>query len=158
MVPRLYRPRMESVAAEVMEGDAIIINVATGTYYNTEGVGGWIWERCAESKDTAEILAAASARYDAPEEQIAADMQAFFDQLKTEELVTESESSSGAVASVITTAERLPYRTPKLVPYRDLKDLLALDPPMPRLVTNSGASAGTPAGGAPQDAPANRDA
>jgi hypothetical protein len=134
MQTRLYRPNAANVAAEIIEGEAIIINVATGTYYNTEGIGGWIWERCAAGNDTAEIVAQGCARFEVSTEQFAADLQVFLDELKAEELVLETPATSSGEATVESAVvDRLPYRQPKLAIYRDLKDLLALDPPMPRL-------------------------
>lgn len=134
MPSKIYRPNGEKVAAEIIENDAIIINVATGTYYSTEGIGGWVWERCVAGNDTAEIGTMGCARFDVSAEQLAADMQIFLDALKAEELVHEVPATSSSQVSSMPEAEgRLPYVAPKLVAYRDLKDLLALDPPMPRL-------------------------
>ena len=38
------QPRDEEVAAKVIEGEAILINLANGVYYSMEKVGGLIWE------------------------------------------------------------------------------------------------------------------
>ena len=134
MQTMLYRPNAANVAAEIIEEEAIIINVATGTYYNTEGIGGWIWERCAEGMDTAAIVVLGCMRFDVSTEELSRDVQVFLDALKAEELVIEAPAMSSSQADAFPPdAGRLPYRVPKLAVYRDLKDLLALDPPMPRL-------------------------
>jgi len=51
-------------------------------------------------------------------------------------LVPENGTSVGAPAmesSGTSNGGRLPYESPMLTTYRDMADLLALDPPMPRL-------------------------
>ena len=38
------RPNGEEVAAKVMDGEAILINLSNGMYYSMDKVGGFIWE------------------------------------------------------------------------------------------------------------------
>lgn len=134
----LLEPKKDRVAAELIDGEAIIINVLTGTYYSTEGIGGWVWERCSEGQSVAEIVSMGCGRFEVSAEQLERDLLAFADTLKAEDLVTESPAHPAANnREEIVQADRAAYVAPTLLIYRDLKDLLALDPPMPRLDLDS---------------------
>jgi Coenzyme PQQ synthesis protein D (PqqD) len=127
-------PKKDRVAAELIDGEAIIINVATGTYYSTEGIGGWVWERCSAGQSVAEIVSMGCARFEVSAEQLEVDLLAFAEILKAEDLVAERPAQPFANhCEEVLLAEKQAYAAPTLLIYRDLKDLLALDPPMPRL-------------------------
>lgn len=130
----VLQPNIDRIAAELVEGDAIIINVATGTYYSTQGIGGWVWERCAARLTVAEILSLGTASFEVSSSQLESDLLAFAETLKAEDLVVDKVVESFVQNSQeATLLEKRPYTAPTLLIYRDLKDLLALDPPMPRL-------------------------
>lgn len=131
MADRNLSPIIEHVVADVVEGEAVIINVATSIYYGTRGVGGWVWERFSAGASLAQTAAEAAARFEVNAETAAADIEAFASQLLAEGLVRESPAASAA-ADVPPTA-RTAYAKPELDVYRDMKDLLALDPPMPSM-------------------------
>src|SRR2546426_3422603 len=65
----------QEVAAKVIDGEAIIINLANGIYYSMDKVGALIWETLAEGHSLAEVTVAVLARYDIPQEQAEADVQ-----------------------------------------------------------------------------------
>lgn len=136
----LYAVHADKIAAEMIDGEVIIINVETGTYYNTEGIGGWAWEQGAAGKSLDEMTALGARRYDADANTLERDLREFFGSLAAEELLSATEVAAGNGPLDESAPDlHLPYTAPKLVVYRDLKDLLALDPPMPRL---NGAGAG----------------
>ena len=126
--------RGEEVAAKVMDGEAIIINLANGVYYSMDKVGGLIWEAIEKQSSVAAMIAEVVARYDVPAEQAGADIQRILEELLQENLVTVSESNGSApMTTASRQQERLPYEAPTLNIYRDMGDLLALDPPTPGL-------------------------
>ena len=126
--------RAEEVAAKVMDGEAIIINLANGVYYSMDKVGGLIWEAIERESSVAAIIAETVARYDVSTEQAEADIQRLAEELLQENLVTVSENNGSApMTTESRQQERLPYEAPKLNIYRDMGDLLALDPPVPGL-------------------------
>ena len=128
--------RAEEVAAKVMDGEAIIINLANGVYYSMDKVGGLIWEAIERQSSMAAMIATVVARYDVSAEQAEADIQRIAEELLQENLVTVSESNGAApMTTESPRQERLPYEAPTLNIYRDMGDLLALDPPTPGLET-----------------------
>jgi hypothetical protein len=124
--------REEEVAAKVMDGEAIIINLANGIYYSMDKTGGLIWEMIQAGHTLDETLAAITARYDVSPEQAQRDLQQLVGELLQENLITPSQNDRPApVESLPDVRERLKYELPKLNIYRDMGDLLALDPPTP---------------------------
>ncbi len=126
--------RTEEVAAKVMDGEAIIINLANGVYYSMDKVGGLIWEAIEKQSSLSAIIAETVARYEVSSERAEADIQRIAEELLQENLVTVSETNGSAqMTTELGQQERLPYEAPTLNIYRDMGDLLALDPPTPGL-------------------------
>jgi hypothetical protein len=115
-----------------MEGEAILINLANGIYYSMDKVGGKIWE-CIELEQRLEqIIETVVASYDVSQDRAKKDIESLLSQLLEENLIVlkengESTSFNGGEQPKNT----LPYESPTLNIYRDMGDLLALDPPMP---------------------------
>jgi Coenzyme PQQ synthesis protein D (PqqD) len=126
------RPRNDEVAAKVLDGEAIIINLANGNYYSLDKVGGLIWQMIEGQHSLEEMIAAISAGYDASREQAQADIEHLIEDLLRENLVVSSpDGASAAWKGEPGEGEKLPYESPKLTSYRDMADLLAMDPPTP---------------------------
>lgn len=128
------QPNREEVAAKVMDGEAVIINLLTGVYYSMDKVGGLIWDMIEGGSSLEEIMASIVARYDVSRERAQVDVERLTVELIQEKLVLESnhEPASGQKQE-INQQQRVPYEPPKLNIYRDMEDLLALDPPTPGL-------------------------
>ena len=127
--------RSGDIAAKVIDGEAIIINLANGIYYSMEKVGGLIWEMIEGKQSLEEMIIATVARYDVSREQAQADIQLLVEELLRENLVTATENGTSTNGKrEPEQQEKLPYETPKLNIYRDMGDLLALDPPVPGFV------------------------
>jgi len=146
------RPREAEVAAKVIDGEAIIINLASGIYYSMDKVGGTIWEMIERKHSLEEIIAATIARYDVSREQARADVEQLVRELLQENLVTLSEDGASTAAKIqADQQENLPYEIPKLNIYRDMGDLLALDPPVPGLADTPWKDPGDESSGEPNN-------
>ena len=127
-------PNEAHVAAKVLDGEAIIINLSNGTYYSMDKVGGLIWEMIERGQGLEATVAAITARYEVSPEQAVADLERLVGELIQESLVIVSDQPpSAAERQERVSGQRFPYEPPKLNIYRDMGDLLALDPPMPSL-------------------------
>jgi hypothetical protein len=130
---RLYLNEQE-IAAKVIDGEAILINLANGIYYSMDKVGALVWELLAAQHSLQETLAAVLLRYDVSREQAQADVERLAAELVQENLLTESNGElSRQTVSAPESQQKLPYEVPSLNIYRDMGDLLALDPPTPGL-------------------------
>jgi hypothetical protein len=127
------QPNGEEVAAKVLDGEAIMINLSNGTYYSMDKVGGFVWELLEKGYTLREVVAAIATRYDVAQEQARSDVERLAAELVEENLVIPSTEASGDKELGPQSAQRLPYEAPVLNIYRDMADLLALDPPMPGL-------------------------
>lgn len=120
------------VAGKVMDGEAIIIDLSTGIYYSADKVGGFIWSQIEGGSALGDIVDAVCTQYVIDPDQAKADVFGFVSQLVDANLVS-TEPVSGTVSSAdrAGSIEKIPYETPVLIPYEEMADLLALDPPMP---------------------------
>jgi hypothetical protein len=128
------QPNKEEVAAKVMDGEAILINLSNGVYYSMDKVGAAIWELIETGCSFEEMVAALSERYQVSAEQAQTDLERLVGELLDEKLFLDSTDGPLPKAERpwrIDTKE--PYEQPQLNIYRDMGDLLALDPPTPGL-------------------------
>ena len=138
MADRYFGLNKQDVNAEVLDGEAIIINVTTGTYYSIEDAGAFVWGLLTSGFSLAQSVQAVMDRYQVSAEQANADLADFVSQLIAEDLISETEaygSSSMIGVTVPDSAET--YKRPSLNIYRDMGDLLALDPPTPGMTISS---------------------
>lgn len=130
------RANDEECAAKVLEGEAVIINLLNGTYYSLDKAGAVVWELAAGGGTVAEITDGVTARYEVDAARAHSDIERLIDELVAERLLipangSDGERPTGPLATMV--GGRQSYEAPMLTTYRDMADLLALDPPMPRL-------------------------
>jgi coenzyme PQQ synthesis protein D (PqqD) len=126
-------PNADEVAGEVIDGEAIIINLATGVYYSMDRVGGLIWGLIEARHSLLDIVTTIVARYDVSRERAEADVQRVASELLEQKLVVVSDAEPSPRRDQEGALPNLSYETPGLTAYRDMGDLLALDPPAPGL-------------------------
>ena len=126
-------PNDREVAAKVMDGEAILINLGTGLYYSMDNVGGVLWSLIQQRRTIQDIAASLARVYSMPEETTLADVLELAGELLSENLVLVTDEAPSHAQPDPEPFEELPYEKPRLQTYRDMADLLALDPPMPGL-------------------------
>ncbi|MBA3583170.1 MAG: PqqD family protein [Gemmatimonadetes bacterium] len=133
-LPERFRVNSEEVAAKVVEGEAIVINLTSGVYYSMDGLGARIWSLLEAHHGVDAIADAIADGYAVPRERCRSDVETLIRQLLEENLILETEESpSGRDALAGVASGKLDYAAPELNIYRDMGDLLALDPPVPGL-------------------------
>jgi hypothetical protein len=129
-----FRPREEEVAAKVIDGEAIIINLANGVYYSMDKVGALVWDQLQTGRTLEDVIVTVTGHYEVSREQAESNVRELVQELVQENLVVASENGKPIAAEAIAEQQdKLPYELPKLNIYRDMGDLLALDPPVPGL-------------------------
>ena len=121
------------IAAKLIDGEAILINLSNGTYYSTDKVGGFIWELIKRNYSLSEMVETITEHYDVSAEQAKTDVETLAMELLEEEIVRIGKWERRDEGLMESSFPKLTYETPKLNTYRDMNDLLALDPPMPNL-------------------------
>lgn len=129
---RRWLPNESGIASEVLDGEAIMLNLSNGNYYSLNHVGGLVWEGIMRGASIAEIVAAVTRVYDVSPEVVERDLERLFTELEQEDLIRATDQPRSVQAPPSVTAES-GYEPPALTVYRDMNDLLALDPPMPGL-------------------------
>jgi hypothetical protein len=121
------------VAAKVMDGEAIIMNLANGYYYSLTGTGAFVLEWLVAGHSLAETAESLTRRYAVSEAAALADVESVATRLMDEGLVqTRGNVPVEAVATAWDRAAEA-YEAPQLESFTDMAELLALDPPMPGL-------------------------
>jgi hypothetical protein len=121
------------IAAKLIDGEAILINLSNGTYYSMDKVGGFIWELIKRNYSLSEMVETITQYYDVSAEQAKTDVETLAADLLEEKIVRIGKWERQDEGLMESSFPKLAYETPKLNTYRDMNDLLALDPPMPNL-------------------------
>jgi hypothetical protein len=121
-----------SVVSETIDGEVVIMNLTSGNYYSSDGTGAVIWGWIEEGKCFGEIEQLALCRYDAAAEIISGALTAFLDRLLEEKLIHETTVPTAPAAPNPPGADASPAResfaAPEVHVYKDMQDLLLLDP------------------------------
>ena len=136
-----YELDHDRAAGEVIDGEAIVINLGTGAYYSLNESGSRIWQFIEQRQPAGVMLDWILSAYEVGPEDAAADLDAILGQLSAEGLVRVA--SAGSTVPAPAGSARKPYAAPRLQAYRDMQDLLALDPPAPGLSGLSWPGTGT---------------
>lgn len=123
----------QQVAAKVMDGEAILINLSTGAYYSMSATGGFIWSLIERRVSVDNIITAVTNQYEVDRPTAVTDILRLGEELRAEGLV--AVSTSPAEKSVVPAANgaRLSYEAPTLQKFTDMAEMFALDPPLPGL-------------------------
>ena len=126
---KAFEVNAPAVISEIIDGEAVMMNLSSGHYYSTEHSGAMIWGWIEKGRNRAELIALVERNFTAlPVDYIAA-IDAFVGELVAHELIREV-SADGAVAPpAVSQANSLAaFENPVLNVYKDMKDLLLLDP------------------------------
>ena len=128
---QVFRINSPTIIHEIIEGEAVIINMEMGHYYSIDQTGARIWELVDKRASTAEIIESITQCYAGNQKTIQSSVLDFLAKLQRENLIvpaskeTDDQAFSG---NVLTPAERPPFIQPELHKYTDMQDLLLLDP------------------------------
>lgn len=120
-----------NVIHEVIDGEAVLVSMETGSYYSIDNVGAVIWSAIENGLSVAQIIDTMAAQYAGNREQIEDGVNQLIDQLQEEKLIipVESQKNSGKMPVANgTTQAKVPFEMPILHKYTDVEDLLLLDP------------------------------
>jgi len=126
-----YRLNDPSVVSDIIDGEAIIMNMATGHYYSLVGSGANLWRLIVDGFTLAEIAHAMAGHYGIERLQAEADVRDLVARLLTEQLIVSTSAGPKHELIAMAVADGA-YEPPVLDVYSDMTNLLALDPPMPQ--------------------------
>jgi hypothetical protein len=117
------------VIHETIDGETIIIDLVSGTYYSLQGTGPEIWNRLAGGQSATRIVDGLAPGHAGDRAEVEAAVAAFLRELESEQLIAPAESNGNGMAAEADGAEAAgPFAPPKLEKYTDMQDIILLDP------------------------------
>ena len=129
MDPRRFRINAPTAVSEVIDGEAVIMNLESGHYFSARGLAGALWEATIAGATVAELTQASLQKW--PASSIEGDAQQFLAQLLEHRLITATELATvdlSVLAPMLDSLSTQPYAAPVLDVFTDMEDLLLLDP------------------------------
>ncbi len=116
-----------TAVSEVIDGEAVIMNLESGHYFSARGVGGvvWEWTIAGHSLDEMAAVVAATWRVETARD----DVLAFLNQAQAHALVVpDHDAPTPTAAPLPGEMGGRTYAAPTLEVFTDMEDLLLLDP------------------------------
>jgi hypothetical protein len=125
-----YQPNGPNVLHEVIDGEAVLINLENGNYYSIDKVGAEIWSFMETGASAGQIIDILSSKYEGSRDEIETAVNALLVELLSQALIIEVDCQSppGEPLEIQTGSSRLPFEAPVLHSYTDMSELLLLDP------------------------------
>ncbi len=128
-----FRVSSSNVIHEIIDGEVVLINLQTGSYYSVDSVGAVVWDGIGKGLSLSQIVDTVSSRYSGSPMEIERGVQQLVDQLQEEQLIVPDEHSDEqrqkeTLAAGSNGERDRPFEAPLLHKYTDMEDLLLLDP------------------------------
>ena len=149
----VFQPNKPNVVHEVIDGEAVIVNLKNGTYYSTDKVGADVWTLIENGLPVSQIIEDIEARYVGDKDTITQSIMQLISQLQKENLIVFRVGAENSTEEINDHVEppkvepegskipfekprlgkgfdinKIPFEEPKLEKYSDMEDLLLLDP------------------------------
>lgn len=129
----LIRPNEPHVVHEVIDGEAVLINMESGAYYSLDKVGAEIWAMIETGSSMSDLIASVTMRYSGEPAEIERGIATLLAELETERLIVSGNGEEPGHAATVSTSsaaggERSRFVPPVLHKYTDMTELLLLDP------------------------------
>jgi len=121
-----FRVNGPNVINEVIDGEAVIINLASGDYFSLRGSGSYIWQAIDAGADTTAIVDAFTAAGLGDETEIGGAVEGLVAQLMAEGLVVAD--ADGSSPTALAPPDGASFEPPALEKFTDMQDLILLDP------------------------------
>ena len=131
MVARQFRAGGPNFVSEIIDGEAVIINLETGSYYSLAKAGAQIWEALNRGVTDRALLATLLERYEGDPAEIEQALVDLIGALESEGILRTSpvQSDNGVGPHIApSNAEKVPFERPTLQKYTDMEAILMLDP------------------------------
>jgi hypothetical protein len=125
------RVNTDEIAAEVVEGEAVLINLSNGTYYTMGNVGAVVWSMIERRYSLAEMVERLATAHGVERATVLDDLRALAADLVEEGLVVVARDASPVAGEFDSRPDDSGYTPPTLERYTDMAEVLALDPPLP---------------------------
>lgn len=136
MLKKNYRFQVNTpdIVHELIDGEAIIINMEKGHYFSLRSTGAEIWKGVVERESINEIVHKLSIQYNMGSKDIEQAVTNMVSQLQEEKLITpvmtevRTKNTLSEDDQVTSDLQKTRFETPVLEKYTDMEALLMLDP------------------------------
>jgi len=127
---RYFKLRSSDVVSEVIDGEAVIMDLRSGHYFSAREAAAAVWSALISGQGDSEILAGLRADFDADSDHLKKQLDRYIETLVQHALIVpESEGRApdgGAAPSAV--RGRRPFSSLELEVFHDMEELLLLDP------------------------------
>ena len=120
------------VIHETIEGETIIIDLSSGTYYSLQGTGPEIWNALVAGASAGAIVESLAKGCSEGHESIEVAVEAFLRDLETAGLVAPAERAENTTEISLNgrngNGREATFRIPKLETFTDMQEIILLDP------------------------------
>jgi len=119
-----------NVVYEIIDGEAVIVNMANGKYYSIDKVGADIWDLIGNGASLDQIIGRLSNLYQGNRDTIESSIKRLIAEMQEENLIVpkEDDDSPGFTLPPGTSRQEAQFEEPVLHKYTDMEELLLLDP------------------------------
>ena len=132
---RHFRKAGAKIVSEVIDGEAIIINLDTGCYHSLEGTGAAIWDLIEKQSTSSQMVEALTCRYRCEGVDVQGTVGALLEELRKHDLIEAVDVEEGdgppdaTSGSESESTGELPAFTPtELETHTDMQEFLLVDP------------------------------
>ena len=118
------------IVSEVIDGEAIIVNLANGYYYSLDAAAAEIWGWLQSGWSVARIVSAIRERYDCAGANPESAVDELIGALVADEIIAPGavESREPPAAPPASAAAKAPFRAPSMQRFTDMQGFLLVDP------------------------------
>lgn len=116
---------------ETIEGEVILIDLDTGTYYSLRDAGAVVWQGIQDGAETSQIVDTLTSSYEGASDEIGSAVAKLLEELTGEGLIEAVDGDTPAAEARVPSVPvpgRPPFRAPVLEKHTDMQDLILLDP------------------------------
>jgi|SRR5665213_56239 len=124
---KINRPQ---VISQIIEGEVVVINLQTGSYYSLTGAAAAIWDALERGAAIAQIADTLAVHFTDCEGGLENVVDNFLNELRGESLIVPAENGEPVVSAAASALQikREKYARPALKKFTDMQELLLLDP------------------------------
>jgi hypothetical protein len=123
----MFQINSPHVVSETIDGEAIIIHLETGTYFSARDTAVRVWNLVEQGATVRQIITALTSETEGDPLEISLSVSAFLSKLEENLLIRAAKGDAPAL-SFASPEVKAPFVEPVLMEYRDMQNLLMLDP------------------------------
>ena len=127
MTDSYFKIDTKNVFFESFANENVIVNISKGNYYSMKGSAVVIWSLLEDAFSMSQLINYITVNYTISEEIVKPIISQFIEMLQSEELIL-TINSQEIVPIIATPTEKIVFEEPVIEIFRDLQELLLLDP------------------------------